>query len=296
MNRLLEPDFDQRIADWLEEDPNHAPREVLGTVLAAYPSIPQRRAWRTPWRTPAMFNNRLVAAAAALVLVLSVAMVTFGLVALIGSPAPLPTPTASRSPSLPATSDAVALPQLDRRYSSRIYPLAFNYPGGWALTPASVAAASIDNAGFGAYDVVRSEQARFIVTSARLAPGESLDTFRSVPLDPSEPIARQRECIPPISEQVAVPIMVADDRRGDVAYVIYRYCGALGPYPSWWRAIAVRGGMVFAFQLDADLYRAEGDALFETFLRGVEIEVPAAPTASGGAPTSAPTLAVPAGS
>ena len=50
MNRSTEPDFDQRIADWLEDDPNHAPRLAIDTVLAAYPSIPQRRAWRVPWR------------------------------------------------------------------------------------------------------------------------------------------------------------------------------------------------------------------------------------------------------
>ena len=40
----LDPAFDPRIADWLEADPDRAPREVLDTVLAALPSIPQRRA------------------------------------------------------------------------------------------------------------------------------------------------------------------------------------------------------------------------------------------------------------
>ena len=46
MNRPLDPTFDQRLADWLEDDPSTAPREVLGTVLAAFPSIDQRRATR----------------------------------------------------------------------------------------------------------------------------------------------------------------------------------------------------------------------------------------------------------
>ena len=46
MNRSTEPDFDQRIADWLEDDPNLAPRQAIETVLAAYPSIPQRRPMR----------------------------------------------------------------------------------------------------------------------------------------------------------------------------------------------------------------------------------------------------------
>ena len=43
MNRSTELDFDQRIADWLEDDPNLAPLQAIETVLAAYPSIPQRR-------------------------------------------------------------------------------------------------------------------------------------------------------------------------------------------------------------------------------------------------------------
>jgi transglutaminase-like putative cysteine protease len=38
----LHPAFDPRISDWLEADPDRAPREVLDTVLAAMPSIPQQ--------------------------------------------------------------------------------------------------------------------------------------------------------------------------------------------------------------------------------------------------------------
>ena len=45
-----DPDFEPRVADWLEADPDHAPAPVLSTVLAAFPSIPQRRASRVPWR------------------------------------------------------------------------------------------------------------------------------------------------------------------------------------------------------------------------------------------------------
>jgi transglutaminase-like putative cysteine protease len=44
MTRLgNDPGFDQRIADWLEHDPHHAPGPVLDTVLAALPSVPQRQ-------------------------------------------------------------------------------------------------------------------------------------------------------------------------------------------------------------------------------------------------------------
>ena len=62
-----DPDFEPRIADWLEDDPDHAPAAVLGTVLAAFPSIPQRRASRVPWRFQPMNRFALVGAAAAVV-------------------------------------------------------------------------------------------------------------------------------------------------------------------------------------------------------------------------------------
>jgi Galactose oxidase, central domain/Kelch motif len=64
MNRSTEPDFDQRIADWLEDEPNLAPRQALETVLAAYPSIPQRHPMRLPRRFPIMTIPIRIAAAA----------------------------------------------------------------------------------------------------------------------------------------------------------------------------------------------------------------------------------------
>jgi len=68
--RSINPGFDQRIADWLEDDPDDAPDIVLSTVLAAFPSIPQRRATRVPWRFQTMsLSARLVTAAIALAVV-----------------------------------------------------------------------------------------------------------------------------------------------------------------------------------------------------------------------------------
>jgi len=66
MTRSTELDFDQRIADWLEDDPNLAPRQAIETVLAAYPSIPQRHPMRLPRRFPTMTMPMRVAAAAAI--------------------------------------------------------------------------------------------------------------------------------------------------------------------------------------------------------------------------------------
>ena len=54
MTRSDEPLFEPRIADWLEDDPHAAPDQALDVVLAAFPSIKQRRAWRVPWRVPGM--------------------------------------------------------------------------------------------------------------------------------------------------------------------------------------------------------------------------------------------------
>ena len=79
MNRSTEADFDQRIADWLEEDPaGHRPRRST-TVLAAFPSIPQRRAIRVPWRFPRMtMPVRLAAAAVIGALVLGARLLFIG--------------------------------------------------------------------------------------------------------------------------------------------------------------------------------------------------------------------------
>ena len=96
--------FDPRIADWLESDPDRAPRQVTETVLAAFPSIPQRRASRAPWRSPTMTRFAPLAAGVAAVAVLLVG----GLLLLgprsapgvVGSPTgPSPSPSSSPSPS-----------------------------------------------------------------------------------------------------------------------------------------------------------------------------------------------------
>jgi len=107
MSRIqADPDFEPRVADWLEDELEHAPGAVIETVLAAFPSIPQRPAMRLPWRFPTM--NRFVVVAAVVVLA---ALAGMGAIA-AGSrapdrPAPAPVPTASPSPS-PMTFQAFA--------------------------------------------------------------------------------------------------------------------------------------------------------------------------------------------
>lgn len=92
MNRPNDPIFDSRIADWLEDDPDHAPGLVLETVVAAVPSIPQRHALRLPWRFPSMpISMRLVAAAVIGVVALGVLYLNLPGRVGVGSPTSSPT-------------------------------------------------------------------------------------------------------------------------------------------------------------------------------------------------------------
>ena len=102
MNRRdLSSEFDPRIADWLESDPDNAPAAVLDTVLAAFPSIPQRHASRVPWRFSAM--NRF----AQLGTVAAIAIVLVGAVVLVLRPAGnVGSAPPSASTSAPASSAA----------------------------------------------------------------------------------------------------------------------------------------------------------------------------------------------
>jgi hypothetical protein len=105
----LEPGFDWRIADWLDDaDVDRAPAWILETVLAIAPAIPQRHPLRAPRRSSRIQRFAILAAA-----------VTALLVGLLGSalipgrpPAPLPTVAPVRpSPASPfATSGPTASP------------------------------------------------------------------------------------------------------------------------------------------------------------------------------------------
>ena len=106
MTRSDEPLFEPRIADWLEDDPNTAPDQALDVVLAAFPSIKQRRAWRVPWRVPGMttpLRLGLTAAAVGAVAIGSLLFVNRGPSGPGGpggpTPSATPAPTASSSPS-----------------------------------------------------------------------------------------------------------------------------------------------------------------------------------------------------
>ena len=118
MNRSTEPDFDQRIADWLEGDPNLAPRQAIETVMAAYPSIPQRRRIGLPRRFPIM-TMPIRIAAAAVIGVLAVGGAYYlsrPAQPAIGAPSPAPTSQAP-GPAVPTTRSPVPMPRSATRSS-----------------------------------------------------------------------------------------------------------------------------------------------------------------------------------
>jgi Tol biopolymer transport system component len=96
MTRLPDPGFDIRIADWLEADPTVAPVDLMRTVEAALPSIPQRRVLRLPRRLPSVNRFALIAATVGLLALAGIGLLTAG-----SRPAtPLPTPITSPPPAL----------------------------------------------------------------------------------------------------------------------------------------------------------------------------------------------------
>ena len=119
----MDPDFDVRIADWLEDDPDRAPGPVLPTVVAAFPLITQRRPSRLPWRNVNMTRFALVGAAAAAIGVLLVGGTLF----MLGGPT---NQSASRRrlqrPS--STPSDTPRPQLDRYAPRRSAPSCRTHP------------------------------------------------------------------------------------------------------------------------------------------------------------------------
>jgi hypothetical protein len=103
-----ESTFEDRLHDLIEDGPTDAPAQVLDTVLAAVPSIPQRRAaWRVPWRTFPMIGLARTLAG----IVLAVGLGSAALIFLVSrtspgdiggpqspSPAVVVSPTPSESP------------------------------------------------------------------------------------------------------------------------------------------------------------------------------------------------------
>jgi hypothetical protein len=171
MNRPLDPTFDQRLADWFEDDPSTAPREVLGTVLAAYPSIEQRRRSRLPWRNPLM-NRYLLPMAAALIVVIGAVYLVARPVSQVGPPASpsAAPPTAKPTPTSLPSPTPVALGLLDQRFASQRHGYSIATASGWTTTRATKPWAgdhSLDAAS-GSVDILSTPGLRLYAASAPL--------------------------------------------------------------------------------------------------------------------------------
>jgi hypothetical protein len=134
MTRHSDPPFDQRIADWLELDPNTAPDAALDTVLAAFPSIPQRRRGfgLGGWRTNPMTSTLKLALGAAA----TIAVVVAGF-ALLG-PRTSPGVGGEATPS-PSASPTPAPTGGWRTFSSDRFRYTIEYPADWVVTAAAEA-------------------------------------------------------------------------------------------------------------------------------------------------------------
>ena len=166
----LDPAFDPRIADWLEADPDRAPREVLDTVLAAMPSIPQRRALRAPRRFSDMNRFALIGAAAAIVVA-----VGFGGLVLTARGPNTGHVDATPSPVAPSPS----LPALTKQLTSGKYGYVIRYPDGWHpnLAGGTWLPGTRTTWGDPALDVIQSPAARLVAASQPLADGQSPETW-----------------------------------------------------------------------------------------------------------------------
>lgn len=131
------PEFDQRIADWLEADPAAAPDDVLSTVVAAIPSIPQaRRGLLAPWRFTPMTNFTRAAAGVAIVAIVGVGVLALNLG--VGGPggpvspppSSVPTATPMPTPGAPGIAGWTA-------YTSEVHGFTMGFPDDWSLHEAA---------------------------------------------------------------------------------------------------------------------------------------------------------------
>jgi hypothetical protein len=135
MTRSIDPLFDPRLADWLEEDDSTAPEQALEIVLASFPSIKQRRAVRVPWRTTSMSSTLRLGLAAAVVVAAAIGSIYF-LGSRSNSPVAGPeTQSPSVSPS-EAPSNGAPAGTLST-FSSPQYGYSVEYPTPYAAVPAT---------------------------------------------------------------------------------------------------------------------------------------------------------------
>ena len=136
MTRSIDPLFDPRLADWLEEDPSTAPEQALEIVLASFPSIKQRRAVRVPWRTRDMTSTLPLGLAAAVVFAATLGGIYFlgsrSTSSVAGPETPSPSVAPSESPAAARTT-----PPNWTTFTSPQYGYTVDHPTAFQVTPAT---------------------------------------------------------------------------------------------------------------------------------------------------------------
>ena len=136
MTRSIDPLFDPRLADWLEEDPSTAPEQALEIVLASFPSIKQRHAVRVPWRTRDMTSTLRLGLAAAVVVAATLGGIYFlgsrSTSSVAGPESPSPSVAPSESPAAARTT-----PPNWTTFTSPQYGYTVDNPTAFQVTPAT---------------------------------------------------------------------------------------------------------------------------------------------------------------
>jgi hypothetical protein len=130
MNHL--PAFEDQLGDWLEDGPVDASNRLVDSVLAAFPSIPQRRrSVLVGWRRQSLNGYGRVLAGTMAVAVIAIG----GFLVLrpggtVGGPNPSPSPSASAAASPIDTS-------VWKAFTSNRHGFSMRYPGDWIVGPAT---------------------------------------------------------------------------------------------------------------------------------------------------------------
>ena len=249
---------------WIEAGPTHAPERAVEAALLRIETTTQERDLRIPRRITVNPIARLAGAAIAGILVVGSFILMARPGSNIGTQTPPPT-QGSPSPSLASPSGS---PVLDATFTSARHGVTISYPTGWTVRPATVTTASISEATgvLEAYDMVSSDDARFIVVSGRLPKGQSFDQYLAQQ-DAAFADAGPAGChfAAANRQRVRVDLVAATLTDSD--------CVALGPFKPdhWSRAVVARGDVVYVFQLDS---ATPTRLLFEAFLGEVTFDTP----------------------
>ena len=196
MTRSIDPLFDPRLADWLEEDDSTAPEQALDIVVASFPSIKQRRAVRVPWRTTSMSSTLRLGLAAAVVVAAAIGGIYFlgsrSNSSVAGRETPSPSASTSEAPDNGAGANLST-------FTSSQYGYSIEYPTPYSPVPATEAWTGADQLGPEAPFADRffaPNNATFVLVTAVPKPGNVTD--EAFAADYQQQVAARAPCAVPL--------------------------------------------------------------------------------------------------